>query len=163
DELWATKIKWTPKALQALSDREFRYFSPALMLDSETRVVSQLINCALTNIPATLNQEPLVADNRGGSMDPTLAKLLHVSDVQNADQATAKYDGLRSENDKRVKAAGELQVELSNANSALQAYKDDQAKAEKDAFIVQLSKDGKLSPALKSWAQDQSMDSLKAF
>lgn len=162
-ELWATEIEWTPKALQAFADKEFRYFSPAIMLDTESRVITECINCALTNIPATLNQAPLVTDNRGSSMDPTLQKLCAAMGVQNADQATAKYDGLRNENDKLVKAASELQTQLSAANAALEVVKADKVKAEKATVIEKLSKDGKLSPAMRDWAETQTVEQLNAF
>ncbi len=161
-ELWATEIKWTPAALESFSNREFRYFSPAVMVDPDTREVTQIINCALTNLPATFNQTPLVADSRG-NMDPDLKKLLVALGVENSSQAVVKFDSVRGENEKLVKAVTDMQVELTSAQSALKTFKDSQVKAEKDAFIVKLSADGKLSPALKDWANEQSLESLQKF
>jgi phage I-like protein len=60
-ELWAADIQWTPTAARALSEREFRFFSPALTLDAESREVRSLINVALTNLPATRGQAPIMA------------------------------------------------------------------------------------------------------
>jgi phage I-like protein len=69
-ELWATDVTWTPAAAKALSEREYRYFSPALFRDDKG-FVTRIINVALTNLPATLNQPALVA-SEGTPMDPEL-------------------------------------------------------------------------------------------
>lgn len=71
--LWATDVKWTPRALAALSAREYRFFSPAVYLN-EKREIARLVNIALTNLPATRNQLPLVASAIGApSADDVLA------------------------------------------------------------------------------------------
>jgi phage I-like protein len=64
-ELWASNVSWTKKASEMLSEREARYISPAFDFDADGRV-TELVNCALTNIPATKNQIPLVASREGG-------------------------------------------------------------------------------------------------
>lgn len=60
DGLYATDIKWTEAALNGIKAKEWRYWSPAFLHD-EGGHIRQLINIALTNIPATHNLEPLVA------------------------------------------------------------------------------------------------------
>ncbi|APU89280.1 hypothetical protein Rctr16k_21 [Virus Rctr16k] len=62
DGLYAAGIEWTELGSGSLRRREFRYFSPAIHRDSESGRVRELINIALTNIPATRHQAPLVAD-----------------------------------------------------------------------------------------------------
>jgi phage I-like protein len=61
--LWAVNVEWTPKALQSLKDREWRYMSPTFAHsgDETNRRVAQLLNVALTNVPATKKLKPLVA------------------------------------------------------------------------------------------------------
>lgn len=61
DGLWATNVKWSPKAKAHLEAGEYRYFSPALIDDPETGRVMKLVNIALTNLPATMGMQPLVA------------------------------------------------------------------------------------------------------
>lgn len=63
-ELWASQVEWTPAAAKALSEKEWRYFSPAFDVDKKSKRIVHLVNVALTNVPATHNLEPLVA--RGG-------------------------------------------------------------------------------------------------
>ena len=60
DGLWITNITWTPQADQYLRNGEFRYLSPAFNVDDGNNIV-ELINVALTNLPATHNIEALVA------------------------------------------------------------------------------------------------------
>ncbi|HWL89377.1 MAG TPA: phage protease [Polyangiaceae bacterium] len=59
--LWAVNVRWTPPAAEALANREWRYFSPAFTADPKSKRILQLVNIALTNIPATRNMKPLVA------------------------------------------------------------------------------------------------------
>ncbi len=60
DGLWATDVRWTPKASAYLSNKEYLYFSPAFLHDEKGRP-KRLLNVALTNIPATKRMQPLVA------------------------------------------------------------------------------------------------------
>lgn len=58
-------MRWTPKAAKELTDGEWLYFSPAFSNEEKTGRILELINIALTNIPATRGMTPLVAASRG--------------------------------------------------------------------------------------------------
>jgi phage I-like protein len=161
-ELWASSISWTPTAKRAFADREYRFFSPALLLDSETRVVTEILNIALTNIPATLNQVPLVADARG-PMDPNVQKLLLAMGATSVDQALAKFEAVNAEITTLLTASQTLQTEAAQAQQELATVRAEQEKGKKTQLIEQLSRDGKLSPALKTWADTQTTEQLTAF
>ncbi len=60
-ELWATSMCWTSKASNYITAKEYRYWSPALLFDDDTMRVKAILNCALTNLPATKDIAPLVA------------------------------------------------------------------------------------------------------
>ncbi len=60
DGLWA-KVEWTGQAEEYLKRREYRYFSPVLRLDPDSRRPQELMNVALTNVPAIQGLSPLVA------------------------------------------------------------------------------------------------------
>ncbi|MFZ2088144.1 MAG: phage protease [Desulfobaccales bacterium] len=60
DGLWA-KVEWTTQAEEYLKKREYRYFSPVLRLDPDSRRPQELMNVALTNVPAIQGLSPLVA------------------------------------------------------------------------------------------------------
>lgn len=63
EELWAVNIEWTEEALEDFRLKRYAYFSPAFEADKSGRVLDY-INCALTNLPATHDNEQLVAASR---------------------------------------------------------------------------------------------------
>lgn len=170
--LWATEVQYTPQAEKALRDREYRYFSPALYRD-EDGYVTRMVNCALTCLPATLKQRPLVASEtpappEGTDMD--LAQLCAAFGVANASQLAALFNGLRTDSTKLtadnaalVTASQALQAQVATLNAAVEARKSADEKAERDTYLAQLSTDGKLAPAMLPWAQTQSLAQLRAY
>jgi phage I-like protein len=171
--LWATDVKYTPAAEKALRDREYRYFSPALYRDEEG-YVTRMVNCALTCLPATLKQTPLVASEATPAQpegsDMTLEQLCAAFGVQNATQLAAKFNQLQADAAKQAAdnsallTASQAQAsELALVKTALAARTAQDAQAEKTAYIAQLSSEGKLAPALKPWAEGQTLDALKTF
>jgi phage I-like protein len=60
DGLWA-RVDWTQQARDYLEKKEYRYFSPVLRLDPETRRPIALMHMGLTNVPAIKHLPPLVA------------------------------------------------------------------------------------------------------
>lgn len=69
DGLYAVDIRWTDTAARGISAREWLYWSPAFDADKSGRI-TELVNIALTNIPATHRLKPLVAASRKGTMEP---------------------------------------------------------------------------------------------
>lgn len=62
-ELWAVDVRWTPDGERRLRDRTQRYISPAFQVDPKTRRITELVNIAITAMPATHGLTPLVAAN----------------------------------------------------------------------------------------------------
>lgn len=88
--LWLA-VEWTQKAKEYLVNREYRYFSPVLMLRKTDRKVMQLINVALTNTPAINNLRPIVAklnhkQEKEEIMIAKLRKLLGLADDAGEDK-----------------------------------------------------------------------------
>jgi len=69
DGLWA-RAEWTPQAREYLANREYRYFSPVLRLDPESRKPIVLMHLGLTNVPAIKSLPPLVAKAECASRAP---------------------------------------------------------------------------------------------
>lgn len=83
DGLWAVNVRWTPGAAAQLSAGEWRYFSPAFLVDDDRRICA-LINVALTNNPATKHMTPLVAASTRRAREqaqeiPTMSKNILVA------------------------------------------------------------------------------------
>lgn len=152
EELWASQIQWTPKGAQALRDREFRYFSPTLYRDYESGEIEELINVALTNMPATLNQAPLVA-NRGESRGESRGTSMTEQEIA----------ALRAERETLVAASAAMTAELTALRTAAAERDQRDARLALSARIDALCASGKLAPALKEWALTQSPESLEAF
>lgn len=66
-ELWAVNVRWNPPAAAALRNKEWRFMSPAFSVDDSGRVID-LLNVAITNMPATRQLTPLVAASKGRDM-----------------------------------------------------------------------------------------------
>lgn len=85
--LWATAMKWTDKATSYISAKEYRYWSPALLFDEVSRRITAILNCALTNLPATKGIAPLVAAsaNAADPADTAKEKTMDPKDKEIAD------------------------------------------------------------------------------
>jgi phage I-like protein len=59
--VWATEIEWSERIKPILQNKGFRFVSPAFnTISKESNVIGEIINVALTNIPATLNMTPII-------------------------------------------------------------------------------------------------------
>lgn len=155
DGLHATNVQFTKRTLAALSDREFRFFSPAVLFDSRTREVRELTNIALTNLPATIGQKPLVLDSQEeeeNHMKPILEKLGAADETA----ALAAVVDLQSKLASSESEIATLSSQLTNLTA--QSVKD-----KRDGVIAMLSADGKLPPAQRAFAESLSLDQLSAF
>lgn len=175
-ELWATDVTWTPLATQKLKDREYRYTSPTFNR-SEDGHINELLNVALTGIPATNGLKPLVASANppapplppGESMDPKLLALLGLASSATLTEVLAAIDALKA----KALAAGSAETTflsltgkttLAEALGTAMAWKAAAETAEKLATRVQelegatkkaevkalleaAVKDGKVAPA----------------
>lgn len=190
--LWATKIEWTPDALKALSDKEWRYWSPAFYCDYEEVSyedqvccrITELTNVALTNLPATKKQKPIIASSievnsdvrqkQEPIMSSEILKLLG-SDIKTEaagcvalSQLQTERSALKVENEALITALSAKNFhEALNAATSLKTKLDGLAasseKNEKDALIAKLSSDGKLPPAQHDYWRKQSLAALQDF
>lgn len=60
-ELWAVDISWTPDGEARLREKRQRYVSPVFGFQGDARRISQVLNIAITALPAIDKLEPLVA------------------------------------------------------------------------------------------------------
>lgn len=108
DGIWA-RVEWTPRATQAIADREYRYFSPTFASDKKSGDVVALLHGGLTNTPA--------------------AELTPVTSSQLSDEDTSMEELLKSlraalglgddaDGDAVVKAAAALQTSATAITAA---------------------------------------------
>lgn len=122
DGLWATDVRWTPPAYTALANKEWLYFSPYFSADEETGRIFELINLALTNIPATTNMTPLVAAHRSAiDMDndtPNVATTALAGEDDEAPTSRPDAEDAEQEKDAARRAARERMAKLRAALAA---------------------------------------------
>lgn len=99
DGLYATGVRWDPEIKAGLESDppKWMYHSPYYDQDKKSKVITELLNIALTNMPATHNHSLLAAE-RSGPMDLKMlgALLLALSIAADAGDEKAKgfYDQL---------------------------------------------------------------------
>jgi hypothetical protein len=67
-ELWAVSVRWTEDGAERLSKKKQRYISPAFDFDTKTKRVTQILNAAITALPATHGAIELVAASRASDL-----------------------------------------------------------------------------------------------
>jgi phage I-like protein len=124
DGLWG-RVDWTRQAQEYLAQREYRYFSPVLRLDPETRRPLALMHVGLTNVPAINHLPPLVARWEGeaqvsGWLKPM--RLMSENPVLEMDSAKEKAKMVE-----RLKSLMGLKPEVEAGavcDKALEAFRD---------------------------------------
>lgn len=125
DGLWAVKMKWTPRAMQYLSAKEYRFYSPAFLHNPKTNHIEELVNCALTNTPAQHDQVPLIAasenhDDHEAPEEPKPMKTLLAALSVTAEATEA--EALSALNRVQARAADALElVKLSGKETVAEA------------------------------------------
>jgi phage I-like protein len=187
--LWTEGLRWTKAAQQGLASGEWRYFSPAVKVDSKTNRVVEYINTALVNRPATYAMKPLVMSQDDGDEETPqeTPKMKLVLSALGLGEAATEAEALDAVT--KVRASQKQLVALtgkSDADEALGVVAAWKAKAEeavtlsaklekleterKETELLSLVDDavkaGKLPPVLKEQALTfgrQNIGFVKAF
>jgi phage I-like protein len=191
NKLMALNVEWTERAAAMLRGREFRFLSPAFNYDRKTGQITQLLNVALTNLPATRDAEPLVA-NQIENVPPSQSraaattkevckvseKILAVlgaateneavniaKEFNNWSREVLASTGTKTLDDAAaaIKLNAELPAKVAELSQQLKTLADEKQAQDRDQLIGKLSEAGKLPPSLHDWARGQSMESLSAF
>lgn len=177
-ELWAINVTWTPDAATQLAKKEYRYFSPAFTHTDEGEV-TEFVNLALTNLPATNHMKPLAASK--GAAAPhdttpeypttmkTVLSALHLGADSSEAQALSAVTSLSQaqttllsltgkatveEAFESVKA-GRAAVEKVAALSASMEELQGQVKAsEVEKLMAQGKADKRITPALEAFCRE---------
>ena len=159
DGLWAVNVEWTPKAAEMLANREYRYISPAFYADEDGRII-ELINVALTNIPATKRLQPLVARRDGKpiqeeKMEKNEAILARLSALTGRDQP----DQIEAV----ILAWREAHTQVEALTRELETLRAERQREQQERLIERGQAEGKLTPAMLSWARSLSVEALEAY
>lgn len=159
-ELWAVDCEWTDVVRSGLVSNppEWKYFSPAYEIDKETSEVVSLLNCALTNNPAThhvtalatraekkasrMNYEDVVAALESGDEDK---KALAMEAIRAAFEAA---DGEEEKKDAEVEGEAKADAEPPEEEETKKDAEEPMAEEKKDSRHVVASQDAALRSAL---------------
>ena len=128
------KVEWTPKALEYLKNREYRYLSPVIKVQKDGRV-SAIQSVALTNTPAIDGMFAMCKDNTEmkGENEMDLKKLAAIlglpegateADVENALKAAVEKAMKGDETVLEGSAIGEVSAAAQKEWSRAYALKD---------------------------------------
>jgi phage I-like protein len=171
-ELWAADIEWTPRALRELGDREWRFYSPAFKAfwpddPNEPALITELINCALTNLPATKGQSPIVASETFERDSNSMKLILQKLGVSEEGEAIVRVDQLmtgESANAALLSSLGlKTVVELASAFGNAKKENDKMKTEVRKAKISELSTAGRLPPSQHEFALSLSDEHFDNF
>ena len=130
-ELWASGIAWCADVAEKIKARKYRYYSPAI-LTNESKRITRIVNCALTNLPATYGLSPLMASQLELSMMPKLAEMLGM------DPATATEEDVMSALSAMMKSYADMKGKMEGGMQPLSDVVDPMKCSEVDE-LIQLS------------------------
>jgi len=173
--LFATDVQWTERGAEMLNKREVRFFSPAIHFDAKRRI-TKLTNVALTNLPATRNQRPLVLSDETAQIDKEKRMQVLLDCLDSADEAgavakvsefKAELSRVNQELQSAVSEAIEANAQLAALGAQVEAEKAEAAKALSESRrageIESLLNAGKLFVSQKSFAASLSDEQFAEF
>jgi phage I-like protein len=123
DGLWA-RVDWTRQARDYLEKKEYRYFSPVLRLDPETRRPVALMHMGLTNVPAIKHLPPLVARWGGEGASPGALRPGPTGRARAAKMESVKEKAKMVEQLKRLMGLEPEVEEEAVLGKAMEAFRD---------------------------------------
>ena len=195
DGLYATGIRWTEVGLRAISPGrapdgaptvpEYRYLSPAIDFDPDTRRILGLKPVALVSWPATVGQRPLVMSAARAALPTpetrtmkTVLALLGLADNADESAVLAAVQSIRRERDAlltaldardlpsalgKITALTTARAELDAAQKRATDAEGRIEAAERRELLAAGKAAGKLTPALEKLFEGKPVAELKAF
>lgn len=188
--LWA-EVEWTPRALEFVKNKEYRYLSPVIFSRKSDGRAIILHSCGLTNTPAIDGMEPIANKEEDvQKMDELLKKLITLLGLgEDADEAaiTQEINKLKEKAtacqpiankeilslldiDEKATLAdvkGKI-IALKNPSGYVKAeefkaLQEKIAMQERDELVQTALKSGKVSPAQKEWAEQYALKDQEGF
>jgi phage I-like protein len=163
DGIWGT-VSWTTRGAELVGNREYRFISPALLIDPKTKEILALASAGLVHRPnlylTALNRS---ADNPEPPMLKEILAALGLAETASAADAVVAINALKSEKTVALNAAEHPPIEkfiprtqhdqvVTQLNEARQKITDfERAANEKRAndLVDEAVKAGKVAPAAK--------------
>ncbi len=169
--LWAL-VEWTKRAIEHISEKEYRYISPTFHYLKKTGEVKILLRAAITNNPnleltalATAQDQDTEQENR--SFITELKGILELAPESNRQDIIEKIQYLLSKALPREEnSSGHNYVsteEFQIAIASLQSEKQEQDKKYTKMLVEGAIQSGKIPPSLKDWAVSLCKEDASSF
>lgn len=151
-ELWAVGVRWTECGDEDVRSKEWRYISPAF--DAKGKSITNLINVALTNIPATLEATPLTLAREVDTM--SLITLTGADSEENAVAVALAWKASHERLPRVEQERADVAAELASLRASVETER-------KSVLLNKLSDDGKLTPAMRPFIETLSVAQIETF
>jgi phage I-like protein len=146
--IWG-RVDWTPRAANAIADKEYRFISPAFhhIADASAEIV-ELISAGLVHRPNFVM--PALNHEQESSMDKELAKALGLPETATIAEAVTAVNALQAPSPQKFVPRADLDQALqraTNAEAKLAEHEKAQAQAAAEALVDKGIADRKIAPA----------------
>ena len=160
--LYATGIRWTERARGLIAAREYRYISAVFSYLPQTGEVLEIVSVALTNTPALDGLDALVAA-RKLTPNPQLEMADMAADEKELAALTSECDSLKTNNAVLTQERDGALAELAALKAKNEAAAQEAEKAVHADLLRAALTDGRITPALKPWAEKLPLAALKEY
>ncbi|WP_084524425.1 phage protease [Lutispora thermophila] len=169
------KVEWTPKAIEYLRNKEYRYLSPVVLVNKGNKKAVALHSVALTNTPAIDGMEAIInsldnnikgAENMDISGKEENKKTVEQSaNIQDELQAIIKELGLKpdSELQEILEAIQALKNSKTESEIIVNKLKAEKIRNESDELVQIALSIGQISEEQKEWAVSRCMEDIDGF
>lgn len=190
--LYAIGVDWTAAAKQRIADREYRYISAVFFYYSATGEILDVVSVALTNTPAIdgldsldagelatlskrfslpeLSPDPENTDMATPQEELAALRVTHANTEKQLADLTANNKQLSTERDTLKTELAALTTERETLKTEIAALKSEKeaaalmvVKKEHEQLLQAALTNGRIAPALKPWAEKQSLAALKEY
>lgn len=158
-------VSWTEEGKELIASRKYRYFSPAYLVDRNTKEIAGIRSIGLTNVPnlgvPSLNSE---GNEEGEDMEKDLKVIcnsLGIAEGATEAEVVTEINSLRT----RLAAA---ETKAAEAERKIKEQEEAAFKAELNSAVEKGVEDGKIAPAQKEFFltsinSQEALDSFKAM
>ena len=191
DGIWA-RVDWTEKAKEYIANKEYRYFSPVVVVRSRDRKAVALHSIGLTNAPAISGMKPIVnkdgkdenEEDDGMELLALIAGILGLGADATEETVVAALKALKEtkippahkevlnlldlkEDASLVEIKGRV-IALKNPDGYVKAeeflaLKDKLNIRDRDELVTLALTSGKITPAQKGWAEEYALKDPQGF
>jgi hypothetical protein len=158
-------VDWTDRAADYLKNREYRYLSPVIQIQRNTRRAVELHSAALTNTPAIDAMSPIACTDKPNEGEGSAEQ----ENIEDGSKGTLAELAalLQLDPSATIEDVYQAVAALLEGQEALKlkadAYQFEIARTKADGVVLEAMKAGKILPFQRDWAFQSAMDDMDSF